>query len=245
MKKAVFLLTILVLSISSLTVPTLGITTETGVEWNPDFDSPGVVLDEPFEGYLYDTSYVHGGTLVIATPSDPPEQHQFNAGATASYDFLDPMSDYLVRTDPITGGPVPWIAESWEISEDHMTYTVHLAKGVKFHDGTELTSEDVKWCYDFVMEGQFTRMSEVWDVLDPDNPTEIVDDYTIKFNVKEPFVPFPQETLGEVAIQPKHVWEEIAAKPDFDWFTYVPTLEEQVGCGPFKLVEYEANSHYK
>jgi len=44
---------------------------------------------------------------------------------------------------------------------------------------------------------------------------------------------------------PKHVWEVIAADPDFDWFTYVPTLEEQVGCGPYKLIEYEVNSHYK
>ena len=46
-------------------------------------------------------------------------------------------------------------------------------------------------------------------------------------------------------IQPKHVWEEIVAKPGFDWQTYVPTLEEQVGCGPFKLVEYVPNSHYE
>ncbi|MBN2333984.1 ABC transporter substrate-binding protein [Candidatus Bathyarchaeota archaeon] len=244
MKKPIILLAILTLLLSS-TIPIFGITTETGVEWNPDFDSSGVVLDEPFEGYLYDPAVVHGETLVIATPSDPPEQHQFNAGASASYEFLDPMSDYLVRTDPVTGGPVPWIAESWDLSEDHLTYTIHLAKGVKFHDGTELTSEDVKWCFDFVMENQFTRMSDVWDVLDPENPTEIVDDYTIKFHLKEPFVPFPQETLTTVAIVPKHVWEVIAADPDFDWFTYVPTLEEQVGCGPFKLIEYEANSHFK
>ena len=163
MKKPIILLAILTLLLSS-TIPIFGITTETGVEWNPDFDSSGVVLDEPFEGYQYDTAVVHGETLVIATPSDPPEQHQFNAGATASYDFLDPMSDYLVRTDPVTGGPVPWIAESWDLSADHLTYTIYLAKGVKFHDGTELTSEDVKWCFDFVMENQFTRMSDVWDI---------------------------------------------------------------------------------
>jgi len=245
MKKTIFLFLAITLGLSSFIIPSLAVTTESGVEWNYDFDSQGVVLDEPFDGYLYDSDVVHGGTLVIATPSDPPEQHQFNAGATASYDFLDPMSDFLVRWDPVTGSPVPWIAESWEVSEDKLTYTVHLAKGVKFHDGTELTSEDVKWCYDFVMENNFTRMSEVWTVLDRENPTEIVDDYTIKFHLKEPYVPFPAQTLGEVAIVPKHVWEEIIAKPEFDWLTYTPTIEEQVGCGPFKLVEYEPNSHYK
>jgi len=140
---------------------------------------------------------------------------------------------------------VPAIAYSWEMSEDKLSYTVYLTEGVKFHDGTELTSEDVSWCYNFAMENKFTRMSEVWDVLDPENPTEIIDKYTVKFNLATPYVSFPRETLTEVAIVPKHVWEKIAAKPDFDWFTYVPTLEEQIGCGPFKLLEYVPNSHYK
>jgi peptide/nickel transport system substrate-binding protein len=226
-------------------VPTFAITTETGVEWNPDWSSQGVSVTEEFGGYYYDDTVIHGGTLVIATPSDPPEQHQWNAGATASYDFLDAMSDYLVRIDPITGGPVPWLAESWDISEDKKTYTVYLAKGVKFHDGTELTSEDVAWCFEFVMANNFTRMADIWEYLDRDNPVEIVDDYTLKFHLNEPFVSFARETLTTCAIVPKHVWEEIAAKPDFDWFTYVPTLEEQIGCGPYKLVEYEPGSHYK
>jgi peptide/nickel transport system substrate-binding protein len=214
-------------------------------DWRPDFSSQGVVLKEPFEGYLYDPNVVHGGTLIIPVASDPPEQHQWNLGAASSLEFLVPMNDYLVRIDPIAGGPVPWLAESWEVSEDKMTYTVHLAKGVKFHDGTEMTSEDVKWCYDFVMANNFTRMSEVWSYLDRDEPTEIIDDYTLRFNLEEPFVSFARETLGEVMIQPKHVWEEIVARPDFDWLTYIPALDEQVGCGPFKLVKYVPNSYFK
>ncbi len=108
-----------------------------------------------------------------------------------------------------------------------------------------MTSEDVKWCYDFVMANNFTRMSEVWDYLDREMPTEIVDKYTIKFHLTAPFVAFAAETLGEVMIQPKHIWEEIVARPDFDWLTYVPSLDEQIGCGPYKLVEYVANSYYK
>jgi peptide/nickel transport system substrate-binding protein len=204
-----------------------------------------VLLTEEFEGYRYNPGVVHGGTLVIATPSDPPEQQQWNAGATASYDFLIPMNDYLVRTDPIMGGPVPWIAESWEVSEDKLTYTVHLVKGVRFHDGTELISEDVKWCYDFVMANDFTRMSDVWQRLSRVNPTEIIDDYTLRFHLSEPYVSFPSGILGAVMIQPKHVWEEIVARPGFDWLTYVPTLEEQVGCGPFKLAGYVPNAWYK
>jgi ABC-type transport system substrate-binding protein len=143
------------LLLSSFVVQSYAQETEAWETWEPDLSSQGVALTEPFEGYLYDPAIVHGGTLVIATPSDPPEQHQWNAGASASYEFLDPFNDYLTRTDPITGAVVPWIAESWEISGDHLTYTVHLTEGVKFHDGVELTSEDVKWCFDFIMANNF------------------------------------------------------------------------------------------
>ena len=245
MKKPVLLLISLTLLFASIVFPSSAQEPEPWETWEPDFTSQGVVITEPFEGYLYDPTVVHGGTFVIATPSDPPEQHQWNAGATASYDFLGPMHDVLVGIDPITGGPVPWIAESWEMSEDTLTYTVHLVEGVKFHDGVELTSEDVKWCFDFVMENNFTRMADIWEYLDREKPTEIVDKYTLKFHLKAPFVSFARETLTACYIYPKHIWEEIAAKPDFDWLTYVPTLEEQVGCGPFKLVEYVPNSYYK
>jgi peptide/nickel transport system substrate-binding protein len=245
MKKNILFLLVITLLIAPLAVPSFAQETKSWETWNPDLTSQGVAITEPFEGYLYDPTVIHGGTLVIATPSDPPEQHQWNAGATASYDFLDPFNDYLTRTDPVTGAVVPWIAESWEISDDKLTYTVHLAKGVKFHDGTELTSEDVKWCFDFIMENNFTRMADVWQILSREKPTEIVDDYTLKFYLNEPFVSFARQTLGTPYIYPKHVWEEIAADPNFDWLTYVPSIEQQIGCGPYKVVEYVPNSYIK
>lgn len=245
MKKQAILLLVTTLLLSTFVAQSFAQETQAWETWEPDFTSQGVALTEPFEGYLYDPSIIHGGTLVIATPSDPPEQHQWNAGASASYEFLDPFNDYLTRTDPITGAVVPWIAESWEVSEDKLTYTVHLTKGVKFHDGTELTSEDVKWCFDFIMENNFTRMADVWQILSREKPTEIVDEYTLKFHLSEPFVSFARETLGTPYIYPKHVWEEIAADPDFDWLTYVPTMDQQIGCGPFKVLEYVPNSYIK
>jgi len=245
MKKPILLLLATTLLLTSFMVPISAQETETWETWDPDLSSQGVAITEPFEGYLYDPAIVHGGTFIIATPSDPPEQHQWNAGASASYEYLDPFNDYLTRTDPITGAVIPWIAESWELSEDKLTYTVHLTKGVKFHDGAELTSEDVKWNFDFIMENNFTRMADVWQILSREEPTEIVDAYTLKFHLKEPFVSFARETLGTPYIYPKHVWEEIAADPDFDWLTFVPTMAQQIGCGPYKVLEYVPNSYIK
>jgi peptide/nickel transport system substrate-binding protein len=245
MKKKVFLIIGLILVLSS-TLPIFAQVISPGpASWEPDLTSSGVAISEPFEGYLYDPDVVHGGTLTVATPSDPPELHQWNAGATASYDFLDWFNDYLTRTDPVTGAVVPWIAESWEVSEDKLSYVVHLAEGVKFHDGVELTAEDVKWNFDFIMENNFTRMSNVWQILSREKPTEIIDDYTLRFHVAEPYVPFPRNTLGNAYIYPKHIWEPIAAEPDFDWLTYVPSEDEHIGCGPFKFVAYVPNAWYK
>jgi len=171
--------------------------------------------------------------------------HQWNAGATAAYDFLDIFNDYLTRTDPITGAVVPWIAESWEISDDKLSYVVHLTEGVLFHDGVEVTAEVVKWNFDFIMANNFTRMSNVWQILSREKPTEIIDKYTLRFHVAEPYVPFARQTLGTAYIYPQHIWEPIAADPNFDWFTYVPSDDEQIGCGPYKFVAYVPNAWYK
>ena len=251
MKKRIFVFLAFILAMNSLVVP--GILAQEIIApkpgpwqtWEPDLTSSGVAITETFEGYLYDPDVVHGGTLVVATPSDPPELHQWNAGATASYDFLGIFNDYLTRTDPVTGAVVPWIAESWEVSEDKLSYVVHLTEGVKFHDGTELTAEDVKWCFDFIMENNFTRMSNVWQILSREKPTEIIDDYTLRFHLTEPYVPFPRNTLGNAYIYPKHIWEPISQRPDFDWLTYVPSADEHVGCGPFKYMDYVPNAWYK
>ena len=59
--------------------------------------------------------------------------------------YLSLMFDYLVGTTP-DGQPsqAGGLASKWENSADHKRWTFHLRKGVKFHDGTEMTSDDVK-----------------------------------------------------------------------------------------------------
>ncbi|RKX50373.1 MAG: ABC transporter substrate-binding protein, partial [Thermotogae bacterium] len=91
-----------------------------------------------------------GGTLVIAYWGDPIS---FNPDAKiddAGNGIYGCIFSKLVALDT-DYNVIPDLAESWEVSEDGLTYTFHLRKGVKWHDGHPLTSADVVWTFKQIM----------------------------------------------------------------------------------------------
>ncbi|HEY0565115.1 MAG TPA: ABC transporter substrate-binding protein, partial [Terriglobales bacterium] len=78
----------------------------------------------------------------------------------------------------------PWLAQSWDISPDGTTYTFHLRKNIRFHDGRPLTSRDVKWTFDSVMNGAVISVKKATyrSVQSIDAP----DDNTVVFHLKYP-----------------------------------------------------------
>jgi peptide/nickel transport system substrate-binding protein len=100
------------------------------------------------------------------------------------------MNTYEPLVYPVKGkAPKPWLAERWEASEDGLVYTFYLRKGVKFHDGTELTAEDVAFSMDRMLRLK-KGYSWLWvGVLDPGD-TKVIDKYTVAFHLNEPFGPF-------------------------------------------------------
>ncbi len=81
------------------------------------------------------------------------------------------------------------VAESWEASEDGLTYTFHLKKGIKFHDGDELKASDVVYSMDRLLtigEGYAYIFSDFVDV----GTTVATDDYTVEFHLKQAYGPF-------------------------------------------------------
>ena len=104
---------------------------------------------------------------------------------SSSSSFVN-LYDSLVYPTP-EGGVIPHVAERWETSEDSLTWTFYLRKGVKFHDGTELTAEDVA----FSME-RLLAIGEGYAYLFQDRvkQIEVIDDYTIRFQMNQPYGPF-------------------------------------------------------
>src|SRR6266700_3142856 len=96
-----------------------------------------------------------GGELIFPVPSEPPS---YDAHEEETFGVIHPLAPFystLLKVDPFdkTGTkPVGDLAESWTISKDGMAYTFKLRKGVKFHDGSEMTSKDVKASYDKILK---------------------------------------------------------------------------------------------
>src|SRR6478736_1644457 len=91
-----------------------------------------------------------GGVLRHGMPLRAPHFDIHQAGTIFILGAAACMFDNLIRRDPNDGAKtiIPDLAHSWEIAPDGQTYTFHLRQGVQFHDGAELTSEDVKATYD-------------------------------------------------------------------------------------------------
>ena len=90
-----------------------------------------------------------GGTLVYAVLGDPPTIDCHAASSFATMHYVSPHYSLLIKIDPNDPSKVaPDVAESWTASDDKLSYTFKLRPGVTFHDGSPLTSEDVKASFD-------------------------------------------------------------------------------------------------
>ncbi|CAN5288555.1 ABC transporter substrate-binding protein [soil metagenome] len=131
-----------------------------------------------------------------------------------------------------SGDPLPWLAESFEESEDGLTYTFTLRDGVLWHDGEPLTAEDVKFTFDYYASQTISPQLIVQPIPEI---VEIVavDDRTVEFHLQSPAATFLQfGGAGAVPIVPRHVWSGVGnAGAESD-------LAKLVGTGPYVLESY-------
>jgi peptide/nickel transport system substrate-binding protein len=92
--------------------------------------------------------------------------------------LMKPVLENLIRED-VDGTLHPWLATGWEVSEDKKAITFFIREGVKFHDGTDLNAEAVKWNLDKQIESSSLGMAE---------SVEVIDDYTVRINLKDKFM---------------------------------------------------------
>jgi len=167
---------------------------------------------------------------------DPHQTISFKTHTTLSFVYSKLVRHKIgPEVRPGTFIVEPDLAEQWE-SPDDTTYIFHLRKGVKWHNkpplnGRELVAEDVKFTYDrFMTEpGNPNRY-----MLDPVERVEVVDRYTVKFLLKEPYV-----WLVSALAYPWSMW--IIAPEVVQQFGDLKKPETAIGTGPFLLEHYEPN----
>jgi peptide/nickel transport system substrate-binding protein len=127
---------------------------------------------------------------------------------------------------------IPDLAETWEVSDDGLTYTFHLARGAQWHDGQPLTSADVQWTLEAIRAGGGRK-----ELAERVAAIETPDPATVILRLKEAWSPFlPTLAWYGTFILPKHVYE------GGDWADH-PANDKPVGSGPFKFVEWEKGDH--
>jgi len=128
---------------------------------------------------------------------------------------------------------VPGLARSWTVSEAADTFTFQLTPGVKFHDGHDLTAEDVKFTYEMVVDS--TVGSPFAGYLPNLKSVEAPETGAVTFKFNGPNVLF-MPALSALGIVPKHLWSGTDAKKN-------PYLVKPVGTGPFMLKEWQRSDH--
>jgi peptide/nickel transport system substrate-binding protein len=113
-----------------------------------------------------------GGTLVAAISAEPDQLDPHVTSAYVSFQVLENVFDTLVQPDENLE-MVPALAESWDISEDGLTYTFHLRQGVLWSDGTPLTADDVVYSYGRWATNNGWRFAEGTEVTAPDANTVV------------------------------------------------------------------------
>jgi peptide/nickel transport system substrate-binding protein len=188
-----------------------------------------------------------GGTLTYGLNFDfdghlDPQQTNFDSVIRVTLNICEPLVWMPTATDI-----VPGLAESWEVSPDGTEYTFHLKKDVKFHDGTPFNAQAVQFTFDRVIAADKAEAQggtpdpekvivagQSHDQIGTYDHSEIIDDYTIKMVLSQPFAPFLSGLNGYLGI----VSPTAVQKMGNTGFDRAP-----VGTGPYIFKEWVEADH--
>ena len=176
-----------------------------------------------------------GGTLLYAVGAEPASLDAHREDSFATVHPMAPFYSLLIKVNQERPSEFEGdLAESWTISRDGLTYTFKLRDGIRFHDGSPLTSRDVKATYDRIIApppGLVSLRQAQYAVVER---VDAPDPRTIVFKLKWPSVAM----LANLASPFNFVYKADVLARDPHWYEH-----NVLGSGPFKFVEYVRGSH--
>ncbi|WP_173934726.1 ABC transporter substrate-binding protein [Chelativorans sp. Marseille-P2723] len=175
--------------------------------------------------------------LIIGQIAEPQSLDPHAVTAVNDFRILVNIYDGLTRYKDGTLEVEPSLAESWEVSDDGLTYTFKLRSDVTFHDGTSFNAEAVKFNFDRILDedhpyhdtGPFP-LAFFFSAVDE---VSVIDDLTVEFRLSEPYAPF----LSNLAYPTGLIASPAAIEQHGKDFGRNPS-----GTGAYKFEEWEANS---
>ncbi len=168
--------------------------------------------------------------VVVRSYGDPLSFNPVSIADDNGYSIHQNLFNRLVKLDA-SKSVVPDLAKEWEVSDDGMKITFYLKDNAFWHDGEKVTADDVKYTMDVVLENEAYFLNASLKSVDN---VEVVDDYTVVFNMKSPDV----AVLGYLGwygsfIMPEHIFNNGEA-----WEDNAATMNP-IGSGPFKFEEFK------
>lgn len=163
-------------------------------------------------------------TMTIGSSTSVDTLNPLSSYEQQSYEIIALVYDPLIRYDKDLN-PSPALADDWSVSKDEKTWTFHLNKDAKWHDDQPVTSEDVKYTYELMLDTGLGYMYSsylegITDIACPDEQTVVMKTKAPKANM----------LMNTTPILPKHIWEQVKKAELETWDN-----GEMVGSGPYKL----------
>jgi peptide/nickel transport system substrate-binding protein len=178
-----------------------------------------------------------GGDFIGAETSDIQSMFPLFAEDDVTIGVVGLVYQGLIGIDLQTGQPAPTgLADSWEIAPDRVTYTFHLNRDARWHDGTDVTAADVQFSFDALADPD-VGSSYTQSFLAATESWRVVDDDTFAVVAREPLATFLYSLVTWIV--PRHVWADV---PVAEWRTDGGATGQEpdrvVGSGPFHFQEW-------
>ena len=179
-------------------------------------------------------AFAAGGTLSVGIPSNPVTLDPINELNHDAMAVTNLIFENLVQVDN-DGNLRPQLAKAMpEISANNLEYTFELRPGVKFHDGSDLTSEDVKYSFDYLLNPANNALRR--KLFEPIKEVAVIDKYRLRVILSTPYRPWMFYLTKYMGIFPKGSREKYGP----DHFKLSPS---GVGTGPGKFVDWKEQDH--
>lgn len=182
-----------------------------------------------------------GGDLVVGSTGAPTMFNPLYSNDASSSDIEDMIYDKLMGSDlkfntVKEGG----LAETYEASEDGLTFTIKIVENAKFHDGEPLDADDVVFTYNIPLSPDYDGVRK--STFENVEKVEKIDQYTVKITLKQVDVQFPSVALSSYGILPEHILGDV---PIAELGEHEFNTKKPIGSGPFKFSEWKDGEYVK